>query len=768
MRSAKNWALLLLTGWALAAEPAATELRGRVVDSMGGGIPAARITVEPTPRVALTTTTGEFSLVLAPGTYSLRVTKEGFAPATLRAEVSSGTTALNDVVLQVAALIGTVTVTEDAGYLVSDVSSATKTLTPLRDVPQSIAIVTQSQIRDQLMMSVADAVRYVPGVMAVQGENNRDQVIIRGNNSTSDFFVNGVRDDVQYFRDLYNLERVETLKGPNAMIFGRGGGGGVINRVTKEAGFLPLREVSLQGGSFGNKRVSGDVDHAFGEKLAFRLNGVYENSDNFRRGVNLERYGVSPTMTLLLSQRTRLALAYEHFYDQRVADRGIPSFQGRPVNVDIRSSFYGHPDDSPARATVNLGSATLEHQAGQVNLRNRTHFGGYDKFYRNYVPGAVNAAGSQVSISGYDNATGRLNAFNQTDITYGVATGSVRHTILTGAEFGRQSTDNLRRTAYFNNTATSVLAPLSAGTAIPPATFRQSATDADNHVGANIAAVYAQDQIVVSRYLQLIGGIRFDRFDLRFRNQRVTENLRRTDHLLSPRLGAVVKPADTVSIYVNYSVSFLPGSGDQFAALTAVTQQLKPEKFTNYEAGVKWDVSRSLSLSSAVYRLDQTNTRSIDPNDATRIVQTGSQRTNGFEFGLSGNITRAWQITTGAGYQDSTISSATAAARAGARVAQVPRGTFSLWNNYRLLPRLGVGLGILNRADMFAAVDNTVVVPGYTRVDAAVFYSLTEKIRLQANVENVGNRTYYANAHNNTNISPGSPRAARLGLTMRF
>ena len=668
-----------------------------------------------------------------------------------------------DTGLQVAPPIGVITVTESAGYLQANTSTATKTLTPLRDVPQSITVVTQTQIRDQGMMSVADAVRYVPGITAHQGENNRDQVIIRGNNSSADFFVNGARDDVQYFRDLYNLERIEVLKGPNAMIFGRGGGGGVINRVTKEAGFVPLRELSLQGGSFGNKRVAADFDQPFGAKFAFRINSMYENSNSFRDFVNLERYGVSPTLTILAGRQTKVSVNYEHFRDHRTTDRGITSFQGKPAAVPF-STFYGNPNDAAVRALVNLGSATVEHQAGRVTIRNLTHFAGYDRFYSNYVPGAVTADKSQVSISAYNNATQRLNAFNQTDVTFSTS----RQTLLFGVEAGRQNTDNLRNTGYFNNTATATLAPFATPTISSPITYRQSATDANNHVNTTIGAVYVQDQISLTRFVRVVAGVRLDRFDLQFRNNRNSDNLRRIDHLISPRVGVVIKPVSALSIYTNYSVSFLPSAGDQFASLTTVTQQMKPEKFTNYEAGVKWDVRRSLALTAAVFRLDRANTRSTDPNDPTRIVQTGSQRTNGFEFGAAGSLTRKWQITGGAGYQDAFVTSATAAARAGAQAAQVPRHTFSLWNNYQLRPRLGAGFGILNRADMFAAIDNALQLPGYTRADAAVFFSLTEKIRLQANVENLLNRKYYMNADSNTNISPGSPRALRVGLVARF
>src|SRR5262249_39015258 len=201
------------------------------------------------------------------------------------------------------------------GYQVPVVSSAPKTPTPLRDVPQAITVVTQELIRDQLMMSISDVVRYVPGVTSHQGENNRDQIIVRGNSSSADFFVNGVRDDVQYYRDLYNVERIEALKGPNGMVFGRGGGGGVINRVTKHAGFLRTGEAMLQAGSYGNRRFSADLNQPLTSALALRVNGVFEDADSFRRGVGLQRYGIAPSITFVAGARTMLTVDYEHFND---------------------------------------------------------------------------------------------------------------------------------------------------------------------------------------------------------------------------------------------------------------------------------------------------------------------------------------------------------------------------------------------------------------------------------------------------------------------
>jgi len=301
-----------------------------------------------------------------------------------------------------------------------------------------------------------------------------------------------------------------------------------------------------------------------------------------------------------------------------------------------------------------------------------------------------------------------------------------------------------------------------------PITFRQSGTDADNHVLTNIAAAYFQDQVEISRFVQVVGGVRVDRFDLSFQNNRSGDRLQRVDRLVSPRAGIIFKPFASVSVYGNYSVSWLPSSGDQFSALTVITQQVRPEKFNNYEAGLKWDIRRSLSVTTAVYRLDRTNTRATDPNDPARIIQTGSQRTNGVELGVNGNITTKWRVAGGYAFQDAFISSATVSAKAGAQVAQVPYHTFSLWNSCQFLPRLAGGLGLLNRSDMYAGVDNTVMLPGYVRADAALFYSLTEKLRIQASVENLLDRRYYVNADGNNNISPGSPRAVRVGLIARF
>ena len=651
-------------------------------------------------------------------------------------------------------------------YRPEAISSATRTATPVRDVPQAMTLMTEQQVRDQSLTSIGDVVRYIPGVTAHQGENNRDQIILRGNSSSADFFLNGVRDDVQYYRDLYNLERIEVLKGPNAMIFGRGGGGGVINRVTKEAGFQPLQSLTVAAGSYDNKRLSADWNQPLSEAFALRLNGMYQEAESFRDFYDLERYAANPTLTYAPSDDTRVTVGYEYLRDYRTADRGITSFQGRPAKVDL-STFYGNPDLSYVRAVANIATTTIEHRIGGLSIRNRTMFGDYDRSYQNFVPGAASLDGTQVTLTSYSNATQRENIFSQTDFTYALDVGSMRHTLLGGFEVGRQQTENFRNTGFFNNTVTSVLAPFANPTIDTPVTYRQSATDADNDLTAKVAAAYVQDQVKLTEHVQLLAGLRFDRFDLDFNNHRNTEDFDRTDELVSPRAGVVVKPIEPLSLYASYSISYLPSSGDQFSSLTSITDTLRPEKFRNYEVGAKWDV-RDLSLTVAVYQLDRTNTRATDPNDPTRTVQTGSQRTEGFEFGVAGNVTDKWLIAGGYAYQDAKITSATAAAREGARVGQVPRNNFSLWNKYQFLPAFAAGLGVIYRSDMFATIDDTVTLPGYTRVDAALYYSFSDRIGLQLNVENVLDKDYFVNADSNTNISPGMPRTGMLTLSTSF
>ena len=658
----------------------------------------------------------------------------------------------------------------DYGYVQKRSSSATKTDTELQDIPQSITVITRDLIRDQAMQNLADVVRYIPGASMAQGEGNRDTPVLRGSASTADMYIDGMRDDVQYFRDLYNIERVEALKGPNAMMFGRGGSGGVLNRVSKQADWTSVRELNLQLGSWNKRRIAGDVGQAINESAAFRVAAMFEDSESYRDGYEAQRWGINPTFALRMGEATTLTLGYEHFQDERVADRGIPSnptaTNGRRLPVDTHpSTFFGDPERSPTSSDVDALNALVEHDFGNgLSLRNRTRIADYEKFYQNVFAGAVNPAATQVSISAYNSPSSRRNLLNQTDFVWSLD-GTIRQTVLVGAEFGRQTSDNFRNTGYFGapgSTTTSVLVPLSNPRYTGPLEFRQSATDADNHVVAKVAAVYVQDQIEFSPQWQAILGVRFDRFAIDFRNNRTGATLTATDNLVSPRAGLVYKPIDALSLYASYSIAHLPRSGEQMSSLSASNKSFEPEQFRNRELGAKWEVAPGLALTAAAYRLERTNVIAPDPNNPTLSILIDGQTIDGVELGLAGNITEAWSVMGGYAWQDGDIPRSTA------ELPQLSARTASLWNRYDFNARWGVGLGAIHRSAFYPSTSNAVTVPGYTRYDAAVFFDVSKTLSLQLNVENLLDKRYFASAHNDNNITPGAPRAAWLSMSVRF
>jgi len=682
------------------------------------------------------------------------------------------------------------------GYVGKRSTTATKTDTLLRDVPQSISVTTQELMKDQAVQNLGDVVRYTPGVGQAQGEGNRETFIFRGNSTTGDFFVDGMRDDTQYYRDLYNIDRVEILKGPNGMIFGRGGAGGVINRVSKEAGWDPIREFTVQLGSYDQVRTTVDVGQAINEVAAFRLNAMFEDGNSYRDGVGLKRQGINPTITLKPSDSTKIVLGAEYFKDERVADRGIPSFKGRPFKTD-ESTFFGNASKSPTDTEVQAYSALIEHAFDNgVTLRNRTRYADYDKFYQNVFPGAVNAAGTTVSISAYNNATQRQNLFNQTDLLYTLNTGTVQHQLLAGMELGRQETDNFRNTGFFTAVgpnATSDSVSTRNPTYTGPITFRPSATDANNHVENSVTAFYLQDQIKFTPKFEAVVGLRHDKFETDFRNDRIAagtagHQINTDDNLLSPRLGLIFKPIEPVSIYTSYSVSYVPRAGDQLASLTLTNKSFDPEKFKNLEVGAKWDYNPNLALTAALYKLERTNVAITDPNNSAATILTDGQESKGLELGFNGRITSAWSLAGGYAYQDAEITKTQITKNAsgvltpqndilaGTDIAQVPRHTFSLWNRYDFNETWGAALGVISRSDMYAATPvrgnattiSSVTLPGYARLDGAIYAKLDKNLRLQLNLENLLNKEYYLYANSNNNITPGSPTAVRLTLIANF
>ncbi|MER0204447.1 MAG: TonB-dependent siderophore receptor [Nitrosomonas sp.] len=670
-----------------------------------------------------------------------------------------------------------VTASNTNRYAAVSTSTATKTNTLLRDVPQAISVITNELIKDQSVRSIGDAVRYVPGVGISQGEGNRDALVFRGNRSTGDFFTDGIRDDVEYYRDLYNIERVEVLKGANGMIFGRGGSGGVVNRVSKQANWNPTNEFSFQGGSFNLKRMTADVGYVINDMAAVRLNALYEDAGSFRDGVSMERLGISPTVTLKPTHRTKIIAGMERYHDDRTADRGITSFMGRPVDVD-RSQFFGDPRRSHANVDVLAFNSLIEHKFDTgVTLQNRTNYATYDKFYQNvFANGGLDDVLNEVSLGAYSNATKRENVFNQTNLLYSLNTGPIAHTLMAGIEVGRQETHNRRATGLFNNSLAMTSLPVSFSNPIThvPITFRtrnggrDGDVDALNRSVVNVTSLYIQDQIEIIPQLQAIVGVRYDLFEVDFQQKNgLREHLKTRDDLIAPRFGLIYKPITPVSFYATYSQAYVPRAGDQLTALNVTTETLKPEKFTTLETGVKWDIRPDLAFTAAVYQLDRTNV--INSVVGGQTFLTKGQRTEGVEVSLSGQLTSNWSVMGGYAYQVGEITSdIQGVAKKGASVAELPRHTFSMWSRYDITPSIGAAFGVIHRDSMLASLTNRVTLPDFTRVDAALFTQFTKSFRGQLNIENLFNTKYFASAQNDFNIAPGSPIAIRATLIANF
>ena len=652
-------------------------------------------------------------------------------------------------------------------YGVRATSTATRTNTELRNIPQALSVISERQIEDQQLRSVADLLNFVPGASYGSGESNRDTIVLRGNSSTADFFIDGIRDDVQYFRDFYNVDRVEVLKGPNAMIFGRGGGGGVLNRVLKRPSLNAYRSVTFSGDGFGGFRLTGDTDQPLGGSLGVRVNAMYEDGDSFRRHVDLKRYGINPTAALLVSPDTRIDLSYEYFHDRRTADRGLPADGNEPLS-GFRRTFFGDPDDSYSKADVNIATLGLEHRVGEgLTLRNRTLFGDYDKFYQNIFPRGFNSGSGLVSLGAYNNDTQRKSLFSQTDLVWENRLAGVDQTLLFGFELGRSKSRNLRKTGTIVGGDTT---PISDPTVDVDVIFASAASDANNRAKATVAALYVQDQIRISPMFEIVAGLRFDSFKLKVDDLRTAApaEFSRRDRLWSPRLGLIAKPTDHLSFYASYSRSYLPQSGDQFSSLTSVTEDLKPERFDNYELGAKWEILDGLLATAAIYRLDRTNTRALDPLDPTRTVLTGAQRSRGVELGLERSVTSRWLVSAGYTLQKAEISKTTTAAPKGRDVPLVPRHSFSLWNRYDLTPSFGAGLGLIARSKSYTSLSNSVTLPGYTRVDAALYYRLPHGMQAQVNVENLFGAHYFPTSNGDNNIAPGAPRTVKATVGYSF
>lgn len=671
------------------------------------------------------------------------------------------------------------TITVIGQVLYANQINALRTPTPIIDVPQSLTIMTAAQIEERAFTSIGQIIDYTPGVSNSQGEGHRDAVVFRGVRSTADFFIDGVRDDVQYYRPLYNLEQVEILRGPNALLFGRGGTGGILNRVTKKPEFdETFAGYQVSADTFGGLGVQFDVNMPSSDTLAVRLNGMYEDLANHRDFYNGTRYGLNPTARLQLSPNTQLDLSYEYVDHDRFIDRGIPTgTDGRPVEA-FQDIVFGDPELNINRLDAHLLRATLQHQFSE-GLKGRVSgfYGDYDKFYQNFYASSYDQANTpgQVGLDGYVDTTQRQNLILSGDFIGEFAMAGFNHTIVTGVEFIDTVNNNDRFNPVWSDSQDDVEffpvgrpLPLRGGVGITPngdtTTVSFSDLNDDTQADVRVVSAYIQDEIEISDQLDIIVGARFDSFEIEVFNAVANETRERTDEELSPRLGLVFKPQENISLYASYSESFLPRSGEQFASINGSNNALDPNTFTNLEAGLKWDLQPGLSLTGAIFEIEQSSPQVAD-NDPSTLDVIDSQIT-GMEVQIQGQVTPDWFISAGYSYLDGEQVNRTG--NTGLRPRELPESMASLWTSYQVTGALGLGLGVTYQDESFINNSNTAVLPSYTRIDAAAFYDVSENLRVQLNIENLTDELYFPNSHSTHQASVGAPINARLAVTGRF
>ena len=672
-------------------------------------------------------------------------------------------------------------------YLSVDKANSIKTPTPIIDVPQSLSILTADEITERGISSVSDIVAYTPGVNATQGEGHRDAVVFRGVRSTADFYIDGNRDDVQYYRGLYNLEQVEILRGPNALLFGRGGTGGILNRVTKKAQIgeqFSAYKASID--SFGGFSAEIDTNFITSDTSSVRINAHYDSLENHRDFFDGDRFGFNPTAHFQLSDRTTLDLSYEYADHDRFIDRGIPSNDSNRPAGELEDITFADPDRNFTTLEAHIFRAAIEHSFSDSLKGNFSAFyGDYDKVYSNFFPVDFNESDNTVELDGYIDETDRQNLILSSNLVSEFFTGSVEHTLIFGGEYIDTSSDQFRLnsafatdgddTAFFDiarpislNDGVAVLAG-----GIPTInTFSRASLNDDTETDIETISFYIQDQIAISEKLDIVIGLRYDDFDIQ--EVDIEEGGVRSssnDSEVSPRAGIIYKPQENVSIYASYSESFLPRSGEQFANIGATDgngNPLDPDVFENIEIGAKWDVNAHLSLTAALFENQQTRpiVDGNDPSGTNLIVQ--ESEVSGFEFQVNGQLSDAWFLSANYSYLDGELAD-------GSTPREIPENTFSIWNTFQVNAKIGLGLGVTYQDESFTSNANAatadsdrVTLPSYTRVDASAYYAVSEKLRIQLNVENLTDTEYFPSSHTDNNITVGAPINALLSLVGKF
>ncbi len=650
--------------------------------------------------------------------------------------------------------------------LYSDQVNALKTPVPVLDVPQTVTIVTDDDIRSQGFREIGDIIRYTPGVNTSQGEGHRDAVVFRGVRSTADFFLDGVRDDVQYYRSLYNVEQVEILRGPNALLFGRGGTGGIINRVTKKA---VLGEAfggyDLGTDSFGALDFAADYNVQTSSNSALRFNIHSDALENHRDHYDGTRFGMNPTVTVALSDKTTVELSYEYADHERFIDRGIPTINNAP-DESLSNIVFGDPDINTTTLEANIMRANVSHKFSENRKGNlAVQSSSFEKMYQNLYASGYD--GTLVTMDGYLDPTERDNFIISGNIVSEVVTGSVTHTILVGAELINTENKNHRydtnwSTTDDDNEVFNISRPMdftvnSAGvaTAVNFTNSLKSKTESD----ISVTSLFVQDQMDLTDNIKLMIGGRLDSFDITVDDIKNGTSESRTDDRFSPRAGLIYKPQESVSLYMSYSESFLPRSGEQFKKLDATAARLDPDVFESTELGVKWAMTDTLSFTAAIF--DSEQTKATYDNVTGENSEIRGLQVDGMEVELRGQVSDKLELAVGYSSLDDTTSS-----RGVAR--EVPDHTFSLFAKYQVDENFGWALGVTQQGESHIKDNSTLILPEYTRFDFAAYWNVSDDMVLRLNVENLSDELYFPHSHSTHQASVGEPLNARVSLSKRF